>query len=102
MVRVQYLHPQAQADHVGFLPQFLDERDPRPAREQFHANYQHGGGWHPMEGYRFENSLLLYPGDPPLVPLARMKLRGEMILVYECGIVNIVQPNGDFEVARMD
>jgi len=29
---------------VGFIPQFLDKNDSRPAVEQIDTAYQHGGG----------------------------------------------------------
>jgi hypothetical protein len=37
-------HPRARYDMLGFIPQFLDDADPRPAREQLHSAYAHGGG----------------------------------------------------------
>ena len=104
MITFEYLHPGANADHVGLLPEFLDERDPRPAKEQFHQNYSHGGGWFPIQGFERDprNNVLRYPGDPPLQPLARMRLRDEIILVYQYGFVAIIQKDGSFAVARMD
>ena len=89
---------------VGFLPEFLDLRDTRPAKEQFDANYRHGGGWSPQEAWTFDaNDLTIkYPGDPRLKPIAITALRDEMIYVYPSGIVNIVQLDGSFEIARMD
>ena len=37
-------------EQLGMLPYFIDPNDPRPAREQLDANYQHGGGWVPSRG----------------------------------------------------
>jgi len=104
MIDVEYLHPLAKPDHVGALPEFLSEHDPRPAKEQFHQNYAHGGGWFPMHGFEKDarTHVLRYPGDPPLVPLARMRFRDEVILVYEASIVVIIQKDGSYEAARMD
>jgi hypothetical protein len=89
---------------VGELPEWLDERDPRPAREQFDAAYQHGGGWSPFKGHTFntETQTLDYPGDPPMRPLAAMRLRDELIVVFECDWVMIRQKDGSYEVCRMD
>ena len=59
---------------LGFLPSFLSEADPRPAAEQIHANYTHGGGWNPrLHGQSFDpvTLALTYPGDPPLYPSPR-------------------------------
>jgi len=88
----------------GLIPDMLRTADPRPAREQFDAAYAHGGGWLPFRGFKFnaKNQSITYPGDPSLLPLARGKLRDETILIYPHAWVGILQPNGDFEVARMD
>jgi hypothetical protein len=81
----------------------LSTDDPRPAREQFDANYRHGGGWQPQSGFTLTgNNSLKYPGDPPFHPLARIQLRDEQINIYEYGYVAIIQPNRSFEVCRMD
>jgi len=98
------MHPNMTAEYLGYLPGFLDLDDPRSAKEQFDANYQHGG-WMPfgadkfklLDGYR-----LKYPGDPPQVPRAVTKLREELIILYDSSIVAIIQPDESFEVARMD
>jgi hypothetical protein len=104
MITVRLLHMNG-LDMVGFIPSFLDEDDPRPAREQLDAHYGHGGGWRPMQGwdYNFHNRTLRYPGDPEMGPIAEMWLRKEMILVYPHAWVAIVQPDGvSVEIARMD
>jgi hypothetical protein len=97
------LHPDMTPEHLGLLPGMLNANDERPAREQFDANYQHGGGWHPMKGHVLgpDNSLT-YPGDPPLSPLAFTLLRDEQIVFYDCSWVVIIQPDRTFEVCRMD
>jgi hypothetical protein len=88
---------------LGFLPMFLSDDDPRPAREQFDTNYQHGGGWRPMQKFTLQgDNSLQYPGDPPLRPYAQVILRDELILVYPHSWVVIKQQDGSFEVARMD
>ena len=99
------LHPSATVDHIGILPDMLDEADPRPAKEQFDTGYAHGGGWSPFGDGQWrvnDEYRIKYPGDPWLFPLAMMVLREEMILIYELGIVAIFQPDGTFEIARMD
>jgi len=89
---------------LGFIPTFLSLNDPRPAKEQFDDNYQHGGGWRPIKGYTILNpdGYLLYPGDPVLKPIAEIVFRDETIRIYDYAIVCIVQPDGSFEVSRMD
>lgn len=96
------LHPSA-VDLLGFIPEFLSEFDPRPAAEQFNTNYAHGGGWHPLSGWKMNaDGSIKYPGDPALAPIASAKLRDEEIFVYPHAWVGIRQPNGDYEVARLD
>lgn len=98
----QLHHPRA-LDLLGFIPQFVTDADPRPAAEQFNEAYAHGGGWSPMGGWEMRtDGSIQYPGDPALAPVASAKLRDEEIFVYAHAWVAIRQPNGDFEVARMD
>jgi hypothetical protein len=94
-------HPMATPGMLGYLPQFLSERDPRPAREQFDTNYVHGG-WCPFKGFTMHDNGLKYPGDPPMPLLAETKLRDEIVRLYQCSWVAIIQPDGSYEIARMD
>jgi hypothetical protein len=97
---------------IGFIPSFLDLNDPRSAKEQFNERYAHGGGWDPFQtgniadepGRKFivKANSLDYPGDPPMRIIAEAKLRDEVIRVYDCAWVAIIQPNGDYEICRMD
>lgn len=91
-------------DAVGIIPEFLDDHDPRPAREQIDANYAHGGGWKPIRQAKVnpETGVFTYPGDPPFLPMATTQLRDERIIVYKYGMVAIVQPDGSAEVSRID
>jgi len=99
----EFLHPRMTPEHLGFLPGWLDENDPRPAKEQFNQNYQHGGGWDPFEGFKLiKNNWLTYPDDPPLRPLAQCQFRDELIVFYDHAWVMIKQADGSFEVCRMD
>ena len=103
MMLWELLHPEMTPEHLGIVPGFLDENDPRPAREQFDERYAHGGGWRPMRGFKLgPRYLLIYPGDPPLVPIARTRLRNELIIMYPYAWVVIVQPDQTFEGCRMD
>ena len=104
MIKFKLLHPKMTEEHLGLLPEFLSESDPSPARTQLDENYRHGGGWDPFKGFKFDlvTKSLKYPGDPPMKPLAVAKLRDEEIYFYDGAWVAVVQPNGDYEVARMD
>jgi hypothetical protein len=75
-----------------------------PAKVQFDAQYQHGGGWHPMPGWKLndDDSLKYFRDAHTYQPLAEMILGQERIIVYECSWVAIVQPDRSFEVCRMD
>ena len=87
-------------EELGFLPEFLDAGDPRPAREQFAANYV--GGWDPVPGFKLDGECLVYPGDPALPPIGYTLLRDEVVVFYPYAFVLVRQPGGAFEVARMD
>lgn len=103
LLAVHLKHPDVTAEHLGLLPFMIDPDDPKPAKEQFNAEYQHGGGWRPFEGFEMlDNDDLKYPDDPPLSPIAEMYLRDERILIYEFDWVAIIQPDRSFEVCRMD
>ena len=87
---------------LGFIPAFLNENDPRPAREQFDERYRAGGGWRPTKGHTLKNGVLKYPGDPPQKYFAVILFRDEQILFFPHAFVAILQRDGSFEVARMD
>ena len=96
-------HPQAHPDMLGYLPELVSDQDPRPAREQFHANYTHGGGWQPFKGHTMlANGNLAYPDDPPTHLLFETKLRDETIRFYDGAWVCVIQKDGTYEIARMD
>ena len=99
----EMLHPMMVPQALGFLPQFLDEDDQRPAKEQIDGNYQHGGGWRNIPGFtHLGEHRMKYPGDPELRPLAQTKLRDEVIVFYDYSFVAIFQPDGSFEISRID
>src|SRR5215831_9910678 len=101
MLTWMMLHPQMSLEHLGFIPTFVFEEDPRPAKEQFNERY-HYGGWQPFKGFELnEDNSLSYPGDPPLQPLASTELRDETIVFYPHAWVAIIQRDRSFEVCRM-
>jgi hypothetical protein len=96
------LQPGIRPDILGFIPSFLNDADPRPAAEQFNANYKFGG-WRPFDGFTLlSGDILKYPGDPPIRPLAMTILRDEEIFFYEHAWVMIKQKDGSWQVSRMD
>lgn len=104
MLQFKILDARVTPDHLGFIPEFLSEHDPRPAVEQIDANYQHGGGWRPIKGFMplSDFHLLKYPGDPPLHALAVAELRDERIFIYEHAFVAVQHADGTFSTARID
>lgn len=101
----EMLHPEMTMEHLGFLPGFLHVDDERSAREQFDSCYQHGGGWRPFKGFKVvneETQAIAYPGDPAMKPVAKAHLRDETIYFYPHSWVRIVQPDGSWEICRMD
>lgn len=107
---IELFHPRA-LELLGFIPQFLSQSDKRPAAVQFDEFYAHGGGWQPTQGWKTslvthqtgEKVLLIeYPGDPPYMPVAMIRLHDERIWVYADAWVAIEQPDGSVEIARMD
>jgi hypothetical protein len=98
------LHPQMTPAHLGYLPGFLSDADPRPAAEQIDDNYRHGGGWHKFEGFAFDPKRLTlkYPGDPTFRALAMTSLRDETLYFFDHSWLLILQKDGAWEVARLD
>lgn len=100
------LHPRMTPEHLGFIPGFLSEDDERPAKEQIEANYV--GGWRPMPGWEMGPAGVIEyrpngeDSDPPLIPTAMTCLRDEVIMFYDHAWLVILQPNGSFEVSRVD
>jgi hypothetical protein len=94
----------AQPEDWGIILTMLDSEDLRPAKVQLDEGYQHGGGWRPQEGFKFDDKTgwMSYPGDPPFKPLSGIRLRDELIVLYPYGYVGIIQPDSSFEIARMD
>ena len=103
---VAILHPSVTDAHLGFLPDILLDDDPRPMKDQINDRYRHGGGWHPISGMTLlDGRTLHYPGDPLFEPIAKIMLndgRREFAYLYEHDFVAIIQPDGTFEVSRMD
>ena len=104
MITFESLHPDCTPEHLGYLPTFFSEHDPRPAAVQLDENYKHGGGWNPLPGWKMNpvTRRIQYPGDPSLTPIATTMLHDERLLFYDYAIFCIVQPDGSFECGRVD
>jgi hypothetical protein len=103
MIDVRLLSPDVTLEDLGLISGMLDVSNPAPARDQFNANYQHGGGWRPSDKFTLgDDDSLGYPGDEPLHPLAEITFRDERVLIYESDFVAVIQPDRSFEVCRMN
>jgi len=89
-------------DDWGIIPSFLNEDDPRGAREQFNEHYH--SGWHPFPGFTLDKDglVLHYPGDPPVHAISVMRFRNELIVLFQFEWVMVFQPDETWEVCRMD
>ena len=109
------MHPDAEAEHLGFVPDFFDDTDPRPAAEQLAERYAHGGGWSPFgKGtwrHRTSDGALIWPGSPedgepdevhPLIAISVLPLSGERLLFFTSALLAVVKDDGSFEVTRVD
>lgn len=96
------VHPDADIDMLGVVPRFVLDNDPRPAAVQFNERYEYGG-WSPIRGFVLrKDRSIKFPEDPPLHALLERKLRDETITYYGYGLFMITQPDGTWEIARMD
>lgn len=111
MTIITFLHPAATLEHLGPIPHWLDENDARPAAKQLNDHYQHGGGWCPMTGFTMPDrttGVLVFgsddgeAADETFRPWAAIMFNREMIFAYDYDIFSVLQPDGSFEVARMD
>jgi hypothetical protein len=100
--------PFAPEELWGFIPTFLNTEIDKPAAVQINDNYQHGGGWRPIEGFTWnkETVMLSYPGDEPMRPNSTMVFetpsRVEVLYLYPGALVLILQADGSWEVGRVD
>lgn len=119
MLSFKFLDARVTPDHIGLIPTFFTELDPRDAIEQINERYAHGGGWFdlrvgPKHFTLTSSGVLQYMGDEfedPKRPIAEASLhggicepdaKGELILLYEGGYTVVVQVDGSFRVARLD
>lgn len=89
---------------IGFIPDFLSPDCEDSAAKQIGRNYKHGGGWRPLEGYSLdlEPGIVTHSSGLQMRPIAAAVMRAEVIAIYPRGYVAIIQPNGVFEIAKVD
>lgn len=94
-----------QAEDLGFLWEILQADDKRKVKEQLETNYAHGGGYRPFKGFKLDRMTmsLKYPGDPLMKPVAMTEIGDEKVFFYAEGSwLLIMQPDGEYEVTRVD
>lgn len=105
MLDWEFLHPRMSDYYLGEVGKRMTEQSPRSAREQIKGLYPFGG-WQVFPDMEHVEHLggnvLKYPGDPPMLPIARAKLRDEVICIYEAEFWAVFQPDGTFEMSRLD
>lgn len=116
MLEFKFLDPRVTEDHLGMIPHFLWDSDPRTAVDQINERYAHGGGWRPLSNflplgaYNFAEGVapkLRYPGDPPFHPYAMATLHAdtdaaEVFVIYEHAFCAIFRNGELYQVARLD
>lgn len=98
-------HPLATQEMLGYIPMFLDDNDKRPAKEQINDNYRHGGGWRSLDGLTMHPDKLVDPNDGnpfDFVLLWESELNDEILRFYNGSMLAVIQPDGSFEVTRID
>lgn len=93
------------AGDLGFLWDILIPEDERKVKDQLNDRYAHGGGYRPFKGFKLDRMTMTlhYPGDPPFKPAAMTTIGDEQVFFYPSGAwLLILQPNGDYEVTRVD
>jgi hypothetical protein len=99
------LSPRFCAGDLGLLWDILTPEDKRPVKDQLNDRYAHGGGYRPFPGFKLDRMTmtLRYPGDPLFKPAAMTTIGDEQVFFYPSGAwLLILQPNGEFEVTRVD
>lgn len=92
-------------EQLGFLPDILTSDDARPVKEQLEDRYRHGGGWRPIPGMSLNRKTMTmrFPGDPIFKPAAFTTIGKEIVVFYpQCSLLAVIQPDGKFEVTRVD
>lgn len=97
----ELVHSRATYDMLGYVPDLLVAGDERPAREQFNERYEFGG-WAAIPFTMLDSGSIKYPGDPALPPIAQRMLGKERVVAFPSALFAIIQPDGSFEVGRLD
>jgi hypothetical protein len=103
-----HFHYNTGPDWLGFIPLIILDTDKRPVREQIAERYAHGGGWSPFSKFKVQlgadsRAVLVYPGDPPMRMWCECDHpNGERLQLFDGAWFRIIQPDGSFEISRLD
>lgn len=98
----------ATPEYLGYLPEIILASDLRPVREQIKERYSHGVGWKPFTRFQVNlgmdsRAVLQYPGDPPILMSCECKHpNGETIQLFEGSWLRVIQPDGSYEISRVN
>jgi hypothetical protein len=99
------LAPDVTPEWLGYIPSFLRVDDDRPAKVQLNERYNRlaGASWRKTAAqFTLSPHGLKSQSDPMMRVLAECQLGDENIRLYEGSWVAVIQPDGAFEVSRMD
>ncbi len=79
----------------GELPKLLDETEPRPAAEQF------GTHWQPIKAQWRLGGSALHGGGGTHELLGAIRLRNELVMIFENSLIAAVRSDRSLEVSRI-
>ena len=88
---------------LGLVPQIMFDPNNSDLNmwDGLNAGYVHGGGLFIGEGTINEDLFYIFPGDPPLKPLAKYTRGDEIAYQYQYGLM-MVEKDGKLTPTRMD
>jgi len=101
-VKWEVLDKQLTQKNISYLKFFLHEDDQRSASEQINERYRYGS-WHNFKGFKHLGDGVIQFQDAPVdYPIAKAHLRAEVIYAYRYDWIAVFQPDGSFEVSRVN
>lgn len=92
-------------DRLGYLPLILLDEDPASFEDQLNNRYAHGGGHKKaLPAWRFNHNTLtlVYPGDPPMRPIAHAKFHDSHLYVFDHAWTVLVKDGKMVDIQRLD
>lgn len=108
MIEFTIVHPRATQYHLGYVPMFFNNMDPRSAADQLHKNYANGGGVNPRPKFSINaKGQLVWNHDELFERIAEATLHPghdleEKLIFFTSSYLAIIQKNGDMVVTRVD